>query len=198
MRRWTMGVPQELGRSCRLCPESRLQGGAAPKPPGPETVPGLQKRSLGRQAEDGEKPSQPRGAEHRGMVSISSASVGQAPASHPVPKATRSLRVLWDYWQLFGVVGLPNGGRAHVVEVAQLPQPRTEHDLDCIWPVAGELSAGPGQDRSLGVSSRSEPMIRGTVCSNVSTYGSVGALGGEPPRATLPGLILLCDSRAAG
>jgi hypothetical protein len=27
-------------------------------------------------------------------------------------------------------------------------------------------------------------MIRGTVCSNTSTYGSVGALGGQPPRAT--------------
>ena len=27
-------------------------------------------------------------------------------------------------------------------------------------------------------------MIRGTVCSNVCMYGSVGALGGQPPRAT--------------
>ncbi len=29
-------------------------------------------------------------------------------------------------------------------------------------------------------------MTRGTVCSNVCTYGSVGALGGQPPRATRP------------
>jgi hypothetical protein len=32
-------------------------------------------------------------------------------------------------------------------------------------------------------------MIGGTVCSNASTYGSVGALGGKPPRATLPAAV---------
>jgi hypothetical protein len=33
-------------------------------------------------------------------------------------------------------------------------------------------------------------MSRGTVWSNVSTYGSVGALGGQPPRATQPHIAL--------
>ena len=33
-------------------------------------------------------------------------------------------------------------------------------------------------------------MIRGTVCVSACTYGSVGALGGQPPRATLPMLWL--------
>ncbi len=31
-----------------------------------------------------------------------------------------------------------------------------------------------------------ESIIRGTVCANVCTYGSVGGLGGQPPRPTRP------------
>ena len=34
-------------------------------------------------------------------------------------------------------------------------------------------------------------MTRGTVCVSACTYGSVGALGGQPPRATLPMLWLM-------
>lgn len=33
--------------------------------------------------------------------------------------------------------------------------------------------------------------MRGTVCVSACTYGSVGALGGQPPRATLPSLVAM-------
>jgi len=40
-------------------------------------------------------------------------------------------------------------------------------------------------------------MPRGTVCSHAGTYGSVGALGGQPPRATRQFAILLTNSGLA-
>src|SRR5262249_37771897 len=51
---------------------------------------------------------------------------------------------------------------------------------------AATISAAAGEGGPLGVRSRCEPMIGGTVCINVCTYGSVGALGGSPPGATRP------------
>ena len=39
-----------------------------------------------------------------------------------------------------------------------------------------------------------ECVIRGTLCSNASTYGSVGASGGQPPEATRP---VVASSRSA-
>jgi hypothetical protein len=49
------------------------------------------------------------------------------------------------------------------------------------WPA---LSAGSRAHRAIRLHARSEPVIRGTVCSNASTYGSVGALGRQRPGAT--------------
>jgi hypothetical protein len=48
----------------------------------------------------------------------------------------------------------------------------------------GEISLAGGGDGRLDLPSRSEPMIGRTVCANARTYGSVGARGGQPPRAT--------------
>ena len=118
------------------------------------------------------------------MVPSPPASVDSAPTAHPLPEVARTLRVLRDYRQLFGVVGLPDGGRAHVAEVAYTPQPRTALDLAPLPPVVGALSSGAGASGPIEVLSRSEPLIRGTVCVSERKYGSVGALGGQPPRAT--------------
>jgi hypothetical protein len=46
------------------------------------------------------------------------------------------------------------------------------------------LPAGPRAHRAFRLQTCSEPVIRGTVCSNASTYGSVGGLGWQRPKAT--------------
>jgi hypothetical protein len=49
-----------------------------------------------------------------------------------------------------------------------------------------DSGAGPPWPACTRSSRACECVIRGTVCSNASTYGSVGAPGGQPPGATRP------------
>ena len=56
--------------------------------------------------------------------------------------------------------------------------------LDVVSPSPPAFSAGSRAHRAFGLQARSEPMIRGAVCPNAGTYGSVGALGRQRPGAT--------------
>src|SRR5262249_38738918 len=96
------------------------------------------------------------------------------------------LRVLRYHRQCPCVVGVPAVGGALLAALAESPEPRTVAHLGPFQSSAATISAAAGEGGPLGVRSRCEPMIGGTVCINVCTYGSVGALGGSPPGATRP------------
>ena len=136
----------------------------------------LPARLLGCQIQDGFRPIQPVAAEHRPMVPDSPSLVSQRAAAETERKTARSLRVLWCDRQLGRVVPLPVGSRASLAEVALSPQPQLD-ELGPIPTYSPAIPAGSRAHRAFGLQARSEPMIRRTVCSNASTYGSVGAPG---------------------
>ncbi len=73
---------------------------------------------LDRQTEDGLRPIQPSGAEHRLVVSGPPALVAQGATAEAEQEVTRSLRVLWRDGELGGAVEFPLGSRASMAEVA--------------------------------------------------------------------------------
>src|SRR5262249_25486662 len=139
---------------------------------------------LGDQAQDGRGPLQPGRAEHGPVVPGPPAPRARRAAAEAERKATWSLRVLRGDGQLRGLVEVPVGGSAALAEVALPPQP---HALDELGPFPAPppaLPAGRRAHRAFGLPARSEPVICRTVCSNASTYGSVGASGRQRPEAT--------------
>jgi len=114
------------------------------------------------------------------MVSGEPAPADQRPATETERKATQSLRVLRCHRKWDGIVAFPPRSRASLAEVALPPQLSSLAELERVPPSSTALPAGPRMHRS----ARSEPVIRGTVCANARTYGSVGALGRQRPRAT--------------
>ena len=134
-------------------------------------------RPLGCQTQDGIRPLQPSGAEHRLVVSGPPALVSQSTATEAEREVTRTLRVLRCDGELGSVVALPPRSRASLAEVAESPQPPPHDEVAGLPTTAPEVSADPGAHLPLDLSTRSEPLIRGTVCANARTYGSVGAPG---------------------
>ena len=61
------------------------------------------------------------------------------------------------------------------------PQPRALAQLDIVPSTPPAFPAGSRAHCPFSLQTRSEPMIRGAVCPNAGTYGSVGARGGNDP-----------------
>lgn len=64
-----------------------------------------------------------------------------------------------------------------MAQVALSPQPSSLVELEPLPTRAPAISAGSRTHRAFDLPARSKAVIRGTVCSNASTYGSVGAPG---------------------
>src|SRR5262249_48537792 len=133
---------------------------------------------LGGEAQDGFESPEPGVAEHRSVVSAQPAPAARRATANTGSEVTRSLRVLPHHRQQQCVVDVPNCGRALLAVLAESPEPRAVAGLGSLQPPAGAVSAPADEGGPLGVRSRSESMIGGTVCANVRTYGCVGAPGG--------------------
>src|SRR5438046_4123464 len=105
------------------------------------------------------------------MVPLAPTSAGQRATPHAESEVTRSLRVLRDNRQPFCVVVVPTWSRALLAEVAEPRQPGAVARLGPLQSSAGAVSAPSGEGGPLGVRSRSEPMIRGTVCTKPARTG---------------------------
>src|ERR1022692_347827 len=133
---------------------------------------------LGGEAQDGFESSESGAAEHRPLVSAQPAPAARRTTANAGSEVTRSFRVLRYHRQQPCVVDVPDCGRALLAVLAESPESRAFARLGLLQSPAGAVSASADESGPLGVRSRSESLIGGTVCANVRTYGSVGALGG--------------------
>src|ERR1700686_3636762 len=120
--------------------------------------------------QDSLRPIQPSRAEHGLMVSEPPAPVAQRAAAKVERKTTRSLRVLWRNRELGGVVAVPPRSRVSLAEVALSPQLPWLAAVEPVPTPAHAVSASSRVHAAFNLQMRSEPVIRGTVCSNASTY----------------------------
>src|ERR1700677_2101080 len=141
------------------------------------------------EAQDGFESVESGVAEHRPVGSAAPAPAARRTTANTGPEATRTLRVLRHHRQQSCVVAVPYWGRASLALLAQPPESAAVARLGSFQSSVAAVSAAADESGPLGVRSRSESMIGGTVCTNACTYGSVGALGGQPPGATRPHLF---------
>ena len=150
---------------------------------------------LGGDAADGVEAFELVGAWHRPMVPEESAPSGARAARAAESKGAWTLRVLRDYQQRACVADIPASSACGWRKWLD----RRNRQCELTWDRFRRLLARcPPRRRGLSTrcTSGSESMTRGTVCFNVCTYGFVGALGGQPPRATRP-LLAASAARSA-
>ena len=93
------------------------------------------------------------------MVPGQPAHQDQRAATEVEREVTRSLRVLWRYGELGGVVTLPVRGQNVLAEVALPPQPPPFADVERVLSPPPAAPAGPGMHFAIHLQARSEPMI---------------------------------------
>ena len=147
-------------------------------------------RALGGEAQNGFESSESGVAEHRSMVSAPSPPAARRTTANPGSEVTWSLRVLRHHRQQQCAVDVPYCGRALLAVLAESPEPRAVARLGSLQSPAGAVSAPADEGGPLGVRSRSEPMIGGTVCIKDARTGlwepRVGNCPGPPGHATFP------------
>lgn len=122
----------------------------------------------------------------RSVVSVESPSCDSRAASYSMSEGPGSLRLLWNHAQRGCVVTIPSGSAGPLASVACAPQSPPSSVVASNAASVGAIFASATAHQAFDDASRSETLIRGTVCSSVGTYGSVGAPGEQSPEATRP------------